>query len=397
MRQAPHGTLSRAARRPELPREAAQRGQPASALHDAVALEAYAHVRELPADALALLAEAEAQHVEFGADWYANLIDTVQAQAPRTTQVRIHVLRQGGQVKAVLPTLRHARRLGLEVASLSNFYAALYAPALAEGVDAQTLLPLLQGLRRERLAVYRFAPMDPGSRAFQVLRDAMAMAGLSTHAYFTFGNWYQPVSQAWPDYLQARSGQIRSALKRQGKKFAAQGGRLEIVQGGPALRPAIAAYQQVYARSWKLPEPYPAFMPELVQLCARRGWLRLGVAWLGETPVAAQIWIVANGRADIYKLAYDETHKALAPGTLLTAHLMQQAMEVDHVREIDYLIGDDPYKAAWMSHRRERFGLVAYDPLTVGGLLGLARQQIGAAWRRWQPKPARHHDNAAAA
>ena len=50
-----------------------------------------------------------------------------------------------------------------------------------------------------------------------------------------------------------------------------------------------------------------------------------------------------------------------------------------------------------MSHRRERFGLVAYDPLTVGGLLGLARQQIGAAWRRWHPKPALHNDNAAAA
>ena len=397
MRQAPDGPLSGAARRPGLPRGPAERGHPAPTQSDTATVQAYAHVRDLPADALALLAEAESQHVEFGADWYANLIDTVQAQAPRSAEVRLHVLRQDGQVKAVLPTVRHARRLGPEVASLSNFYSALYAPALADGVDAPALLPLLRSLRRERVAAYRFAPMDPQSRPFQLLREAMRLAGLSTHAYFAFGNWYLPVHQSWPAYLQARSGQIRSALKRQGKKFAAEGGRLEIVHGGPALMPALAAYESVYARSWKLPEPYPAFMPGLIQLCARRGWLRLGVAWLGEQPIAAQIWIVANGRADIYKLAYDETYKALAPGTLLTAHLMEQAMDVDQVREIDYLIGDDPYKAAWMSHRRERFGLVAYDPLTVGGLLGLARQQIGAAWRRWHPKPALHNDNAAAA
>lgn len=120
---APVNLQPRESKRPVRNPPASARGQGAS--------ESYAHVRDLPADALALLAEAESQHVEFGADWYANLTDTVQAQAPRSTEVRLHVLRQDGQVKAVLPTVRHARRLGPEVASLSNFYSALYAPALA--------------------------------------------------------------------------------------------------------------------------------------------------------------------------------------------------------------------------------------------------------------------------
>ena len=85
-----------------------------------------------------------------------------------------------------------------------------------------------------------------------------------------------------------------------------------------------------------------------------------------------------------------------APGTLLTALLMEQAIDLDKVREIDYLIGDDTYKAAWMSQRRERFGLVAYDPLTLRGLAGLARQAVGEAWRRLRPKPAPRPDNPAA-
>jgi len=356
------------------------------------------HVRELPADALALMSRAEHRHVEFGADWHANLIDTVYARESQTHQVRIHVLRRQGRVLAVLPTVAQAGAVGREVSGLSNFYTAIYAPALEDDLEADDLLPLTRALRRggAGAAVYRFSPMDPASREFALLKRALGMAGLRVHGYFNFGNWYEPVQLGWADYLKERSGQVRSTIKRNGKKFAAEGGRLEIVSGGDRLEIALAAYQAVYQQSWKVPEPYPDFVPGLIRLCARRGWLRLGLAWLGDKPVAAQIWIVANGRADIYKLAYDEAHKALAPGTLLTALLMEQALDVDHVQEIDYLIGDDPYKAAWMSQRRERFGLIAYDPLTLRGLLGLALQALGETWRKLRPNRMSAPDNPAA-
>ncbi|MBI3350401.1 MAG: GNAT family N-acetyltransferase [Burkholderiales bacterium] len=361
-------------------------------------VDSYAHVRELPADALALMQRAERRHIEFGADWHAHLVDTVYAAEPQRHEVRLHVLRRQGRVLAVLPTVAQTGSLGREVSALANFYTAIYAPALEDGLEAEDLLPLTRALRRDGAgaAAYRFSPMDPLSREFALLKRALALAGLSTHAYFAFGNWYEPVHQNWADYLQDRSGQVRSTIKRNTRKFALEGGRLEIVQGGERLEAALAAYQSVYARSWKVPEPYPDFMPGLIRLCARRGWLRLGLAWLGDKPVAAQIWIVANGRADIYKLAYDEAYKALAPGTLLTALLMEQALDIDHVQEIDYLIGDYPYKAAWMSQRRERIGLVAYDPFTVRGALGLARQAVGATWRWIRTNSTSRPDNSAA-
>jgi len=361
-------------------------------------VDSYAHVRELPADALALMSEAEQRHIEFGPDWHANLVDNVYALEPQGHDVRFHVLRRQGRVLAVLPTVAQAGTLGREVSALSNFYTAIYAPALAAGLEADDLLPLTRALRRagRGAAAYRFSPMDPASHDFTLLKHALGLAGLSVHSYFAFGNWYEPVRQNWADYLKDRSGQVRSTIKRNAKKFTAEGGRLEIVRGGDALESSLMAYQTVYGQSWKVPEPYPDFVPNLIRLCARRGWLRLGLAWLGDKPVAAQIWIVANGRADIYKLAYDEAHKAHAPGTLLTALLMEHAIDIDQVREIDYLIGDDAYKAAWMSQRRERFGLVAYDPLTLRGLAGLARQAMGETWRRLRARPRPPMDNPAA-
>lgn len=360
----------------------------------AATVEVFAHVRDLPADAQTLMGRAERHHVEFGVDWYANLIDAVFAREP-AQQVRILVLRQAGRVLAVLPTVARKAGPDREVGALSNFYTAIYAPAVEEGVTARDLLPLTRALRQggDGAPAYRFSPMDPASREFGLFRHALDLAGLKARSYFAFGNWYEPVRLNWADYLKERSGQVRNTIKRNAKKFAAEGGSLEIVRDGERLEAGIAAYHAVYSQSWKVPEPYPDFVPGLIRLCARRGWLRLGVAWVKDKPVAAQIWIVAHGRADIYKLAYDEVYKALAPGTLLTAALMEEALDVDGVQEIDYLIGDDPYKAAWMSQRRERFGLIAYDPLTPRGLIGLIRQMAGDGWRRLRAAAPPRPDN----
>lgn len=358
-------------------------------------VDTYVHVRELPADAVALMDKAEGQRVEFGADWYANLTDTVYARETDKSEVRFHVLRRQGRVLAVLPTVAQSGTLGREISALSNFYTAIYSPALADDVEAGDLLPLTRALRKgsARAAAYRFSPMDPESREFAVLRRALTFAGLSTHSYFAFGNWYEPVQQDWATYLKHRSSKMRNTIKRMGKRFQQEGGTLEIVQGGDRLEIAIEAFQSVYAHSWKNSEPYPDFVPGLVRLCARRGWLRLGIAWLDGVPTAAQVWIVSGQRANIVKVAYDERYKALTSGTLVTALLMEHALDVDQVKEVDYLIGDDPYKATWMSERRERHGLVAYDPLTLRGLIGLARQAIGETWRRVRPKPAPRTDN----
>ena len=143
---------------------------------------------------------------------------------------------------------------------------------------------------------------------------------------------------------------------------------------GEALNQAIRDYQTIYTQSWKVEEPFAEFMPGLIRLAAKQGWLRLGVAYYDDTPVAAQLWIVAHGRASIFKLAYDEAYKKLSAGTILTDFLMKHVIDVDKVSEIDYLIGDDGYKKEWMSHRKERWGLVAFNPCKLDGLVGVINE-----------------------
>jgi CelD/BcsL family acetyltransferase involved in cellulose biosynthesis len=146
-----------------------------------------------------------------------------------------------------------------------------------------------------------------------------------------------------------------------------------VVSEAAALEPHLTAYQQVYAASWKVPEPFVSFVPQMARMLAQRGWLRLGLVYLGTVPIAAQLWFVKSGVAYIFKLAYDEQHQSLSAGSVLTATLMAHVMDVDKVRVVDYLTGDDGYKKDWMSERRQRIGLRVYNTRSLRGALGAAR------------------------
>jgi len=73
---------------------------------------------------------------------------------------------------------------------------------------------------------------------------------------------------------------------------------------------------------------------------------------------------------------------------------MQHALDIDRVHEVDYLTGDDAYKKDWMSARRERWGMVAFNPRTPRGLLEAAwhfgtratKRTLGAARRLVAPR-----------
>jgi CelD/BcsL family acetyltransferase involved in cellulose biosynthesis len=114
-------------------------------------------------------------------------------------------------------------------------------------------------------------------------------------------------------------------------------------------------------------------------MCAEKGWLRLGFAYIDEEPAAAQLWIVNNSIASIYKIAYDQKFKDLSVGSYLTMRMIERAIDIDRVDELDYLSGDDRYKSDWMSHRREQWGILAMNPRTLGGLLLIARHVGGRA------------------
>lgn len=339
----------------------------------------------LPAPARALLDAQTPISLQLGTDWLSMMEAVLRKDAG--SALRVHSLWRGDQPLAVVAM--HRRRAAgwpgaAALHSLSNYYSVVWAPALAAGVDAAQLLPLVHAMRRapHGAGQLEFVPVDPNAPSTWAWTQALRAAGLVVLRLPAFGNWtYEPAGGAedWKTYLTGRTSKLRSNIKRARQRLADRGGQLEILTRPEDMPRAMAAYEAVYGKSWKQAEPHPEFFRQLAERWAPLDRVRIGVAWLDGQPIAAQWWTHHAGVSEIHKVAYDEAHSELSPGTALSAEMIAHALDHDHAAKLDYLIGDDGYKRLWMARRASRCRLLAYDPRSAAGLAGCLRELASQA------------------
>jgi hypothetical protein len=323
--------------------------------------------------------------------WFRHLATTVFEQNNR---FRIYGIESGGPGKPslALPMCHAASRKGLfgprRLMPLANYYTPLFGPVAGSSsrVSQEELNLLAEAIasERPRWDMIDIHPMQVDSPLFKGMLSAFHQAGMLAKTYFCFGNWYLPVNgRSYREYFESLPSKLKNTVTRKRKQLESAGRlRIEIVSSTAGLPAALSVYDQIYRSSWKKPESHPAFVQGLIRIGAEEGWLRLGIAYVDGQPAAAQLWMVDNGVASIYKLAYDERFSKLSVGSILTAQLMQHVIDVDRVREVDYLSGDDSYKRDWMPHRRERHGIVAFNPRTLYGALAALRHAGGRVFER---------------
>jgi hypothetical protein len=305
---------------------------------------------------------------------------TVEAGLPSGAKPVFLLCSDNGRPTAILPLLQGP---GRRMRGLSTVYTCLFQPLVTPELanpDIRAAGAAL-GAHCRRWPLMVLDALDPTWTGLQPLLTGMRDSGFLARRFDHFGNWHQPVAGCtWASYLAARPGQLRETIRRKTRACTrADQVRIEVVGRGDELGPAVAAYDDVYRRSWKAPEAAPGFTAALLTYAAA-GALRLGVLWVGAQPVAAQYWIVASGTATVLKLAHDDAWRALSPGTVLTAHMIHGLLD-EGVVELDFGRGDDAYKALWTSLRRPRIGVLLADPRNFGGLAALTRHAVGRILR----------------
>lgn len=238
----------------------------------------------------------------------------------------------------------------------------------AEGAEA-----IAEALRK-RLSRLEIAPLeDP-----EPLAGAFRRAGWAIFLGPATASWrIDTAGQDFAAYWAARPGKLRNTAQRKAKAAG-----LDIEIGRDFDPAAWAAYEEVYAASWKPEEGSPAFLRALAEQEGEAGRLRLGIARKDGRPLAAQLWTVEAGTAWIHKLAYREDSKMLSPGTVLSMAMFRAVLDEDRVSRIDYGTGDDGYKKDWMAERATLWRLEAYNLASPRGLLGAARAGLSALVRR---------------
>lgn len=330
--------------------------------------------------------------------WFANLDQ--HGRPADMLPAYVVVEDTGGSAHFCLPlaTRKDSRApvFGPTVGALSNYYSSLFGPVGA--ADLCTVEACRAALCAARglgwaADVLDLQPVDQDGAFHRAMMDALRAEGYIVDTYFCFGNWHLPCAGLdFAQYFASLPSRVRNTVQRHRKKLDKNGPwSIEIhTEPGPALEHAIEQFIHVYSRSWKVPEPYPVFVPGLCRTAAREGWLRLAVLRVGEVPAAAQLWLVRDGKALIYKLAYDEALSQFSPGSVLSTEMFRRVLDEEHVLDVDYLTGDDGYKRDWMRARRERVGIVAFRRASLRGLASAARHRLGR-WlgsRRRQAAPA---------
>lgn len=277
----------------------------------------------------------------------------------------IAVARQG-QDRAVLPLLRKQR----DIVALANWYTFRIAPLTTQGSDTSALLAAMAADLAAEAPRITLSPLSNESGETDLLEKAFRQAGWTVFRRQCDVNHVLPVNgRSFAEYMGTRPGPLRTTLKRKAGKV-----RVQLEQ---EFNPeSWAAYEAVYAQSWKPEEGSPPFLRAFAEAEGAAGRLRLGLAFAGGEPVAAQFWTVEHGTAFIHKLAHTEASKPLSPGTTLSAALFEQVIGHDHVDLVDFGTGNDPYKRDWMEQARPRYQLEMYRPKWPGNWPRIVRAAL---------------------
>ena len=337
----------------------------------------------MPESYLSLFERAGEQWYDYSLPWFRNFVGTALDEGDRLCIYGVELDDDCGTPVAALATRYKERSSGFfsraHLSSLSNFYTITFSPAgdLCGETASEAYQALSRALAQDshRWDLIELRPLDPAAPVYSHLLHSLRSAGLVVQPFFCFGNWYLTAEGLrYDEYFKTLPSAMQNTIRRKTKKLEKTGrSRIEIVTCTHNLDSAIDAYEKIYISSWKRPEPYPRFVSGLIRACAAKNWLRLGVVYLDDQPIAAQVWIVNSGRATIYKLGQDQRYDEYSAGSILTARLMQHVLDIDKVREIDFGSGDDPYKKNWLPQRRERWGILAMNPRSLFGCWEIVR------------------------
>lgn len=193
----------------------------------------------------------------------------------------------------------------------------------------------------------------------------------------------------WESYLASLGAEHRYNFKRRLKNLTKQFDvRFQCVRSEEERRKALPVLLALHDMRWGQKGGSDAFHApallsfheELSRLALARGWLRLFVLWLNDTP-AASLYGFRYGRSFyFYQSGFDPGFGKHSVGLVSMALAIQSAI-AEGADEYDFLHGDEQYKFAWAQETRALGRLELYPPHLRGRLYRRA-VRLGRAARK---------------
>lgn len=257
--------------------------------------------------------------------------------------------------------------------SLTNYYSPEFLPENTPyGCTDLTLAKFYSNDKKIRH--YDLIELNPlsGENADSIA-TALKNQGFSVDIFQTTVNWSHPNINSLDQFWALRPNKMKNILKsKKTKALRDNNYEVKIIYDQTELCSYLNDYHDVYNKSWKNNEPYTDFIDDIVTNEHKNGNLRLGILYANTIAAAAQIWFVHDKTAFIFKLSYNNKYRSESFGSILMEAMFNHVITVDSVTKVDFLTGDDKYKADWMTTSRPMFGIKAYNKGTINGLMTLS-------------------------
>lgn len=266
------------------------------------------------------------------------------------------------------------------IRSLSSFYSTLAEPIFFTSVDKNNVKLLLS------LIVTKYPWLNLVLGPFEqtsFISEAVEECFPYQRIFSQTDNVFQSDISDFVTYLAQRPSKLRNTLKRKANKLnKIHECRSEVITSADGFPEAFLAYKSIYQQSWKGDEFSFEFIEQVCLAAIAEDKLRLGLFYIDDKPVAAQIWFLqttdcldedlstcAGVNASIFKLAYIPEYQKLSVGSLLSLALTKYVIENDKATSIDFGMGSEPYKKDWLANNRVRNVYQVFNPQGIYGKL----------------------------
>jgi CelD/BcsL family acetyltransferase involved in cellulose biosynthesis len=191
------------------------------------------------------------------------------------------------------------------------------------------------------------------------LRDAAAGLGLDVEETED-QNGVAPILElpsTWDDYLSRIPSKLRHEIRRKAKKLEAETGPFTVETATQeTLLPLLDRFVELHRMSegpkgvFMVPG-MEIFFRRLGQTFCQRGVFRLTFIRVRDELAAGTIGFSFGGTYSLYNSAFDRTWQQLAPGMVLVAEDIRQAIE-EGCAVFDFLKGDYAYKYRFGARKR---------------------------------------------
>jgi CelD/BcsL family acetyltransferase involved in cellulose biosynthesis len=235
--------------------------------------------------------------------------------------------------------------------------------------DLQALLDeLCRALRRGEADVLSFAKVGTESPLFELATRA-APWFCREHLRGTVPRTDVEVPEDLTTFLKARSRNTRDNVKRYGRRLEKAHGDVIAVRAyrePDELERAMAAMEEVAAKTYQRALDV-GFRDEsreraLLELAARKGFLRAWVLSIDEQPVAFWYGLAYGGTFYIGSPGYDPAFGDLRVGQYLQIRMMEDLCADPGVKRLDYGFGDAQYKRSFGDRTWTEADLLIFRP-----------------------------------